>query len=279
MLLRRITEHVKAQNWFAVGIDFVIVVIGVFIGIQVANWNDARSDRQREAQILRDIATDIVADIDMYDVAIDNSVIRAASINYIFENTPNAAVSELNFNADQISLGQSWSSDIEETVRTGSNAEVFNFEDYADHARKSLWSSAILLGNVQRSASALDALVNSGDLGILRNKQIVQQLQEYRLITLALEKSQDVTFRPARDASIAVGQKFGLSVFNRVDEEKFLELVAAEPELSATLQSQLGWTRGHYLMLSAANQSAHELLQNIQIELGEEPVQHSGKMQ
>ena len=35
MILRRVTEHVKAQNWFAVAIDFVIVVVGVFIGIQV----------------------------------------------------------------------------------------------------------------------------------------------------------------------------------------------------------------------------------------------------
>ncbi len=52
MLLRRITEHVKAQNWFAVGIDFVIVVIGVFIGIQVANWNEARVDRTQEREIV-----------------------------------------------------------------------------------------------------------------------------------------------------------------------------------------------------------------------------------
>ena len=44
MILRRITEHVKAQNWFAVGLDFLIVVVGVFIGIQVSNWNAARSD-------------------------------------------------------------------------------------------------------------------------------------------------------------------------------------------------------------------------------------------
>ena len=29
MLLRRITEHVKAQNWTAVALDFVIVVVGV----------------------------------------------------------------------------------------------------------------------------------------------------------------------------------------------------------------------------------------------------------
>ena len=45
MLLRRITKHVKEQNWFAVGIDFVIVVIGVFIGIQVANWNTVQSNK------------------------------------------------------------------------------------------------------------------------------------------------------------------------------------------------------------------------------------------
>ncbi|MBO6697184.1 MAG: hypothetical protein JJ931_17450 [Henriciella sp.] len=43
MLLRRITKHVKDQNWFAVGIDFFIVVFGVFIGIQVSNWNDVRT--------------------------------------------------------------------------------------------------------------------------------------------------------------------------------------------------------------------------------------------
>ncbi|MEE4249963.1 MAG: hypothetical protein V2I38_05195 [Alcanivoracaceae bacterium] len=42
MLLRRITKHVKTQNWFAVVIDFGIVVFGVFIGVQVANWNSER---------------------------------------------------------------------------------------------------------------------------------------------------------------------------------------------------------------------------------------------
>jgi hypothetical protein len=48
MLLRRITEHVKAQNWTAIAIDFVIVVVGVFIGIQVSNWNE---DRQNDSRI------------------------------------------------------------------------------------------------------------------------------------------------------------------------------------------------------------------------------------
>ena len=60
MLLRRITKHVKDQNWFAVGIDFVIVVIGVFIGIQVANWNTERVDRTEEASFLYALQQDIL---------------------------------------------------------------------------------------------------------------------------------------------------------------------------------------------------------------------------
>jgi large conductance mechanosensitive channel len=31
MILRRIAEHVKAQNWIAIGIDFVIVALVVFL--------------------------------------------------------------------------------------------------------------------------------------------------------------------------------------------------------------------------------------------------------
>ena len=45
MILRRITEHVKAQNWFAVALDFAIVVLGVFVATQVSNWNSARAER------------------------------------------------------------------------------------------------------------------------------------------------------------------------------------------------------------------------------------------
>ena len=52
MRLRRLLEHVREQNWTAVGIDFVIVVVGVFVGIQVANWNEARRDRQGEQEYL-----------------------------------------------------------------------------------------------------------------------------------------------------------------------------------------------------------------------------------
>jgi len=45
MILRRIREHVNHHNWFAVAVDFIIVVAGVFVGIQASNWNQERLNR------------------------------------------------------------------------------------------------------------------------------------------------------------------------------------------------------------------------------------------
>ena len=52
MVIRRIREHVVDHNWFAVGIDIAIVVVGVFLGLQANNWNTVRIERA-EAQAYR----------------------------------------------------------------------------------------------------------------------------------------------------------------------------------------------------------------------------------
>jgi len=61
MLMRRIREHVRAHNWFAVSIDLVIVVLGVFLGTQVSNWNAERLAREDgasyRARIIQDLET------------------------------------------------------------------------------------------------------------------------------------------------------------------------------------------------------------------------------
>jgi hypothetical protein len=61
LLLRRITEHVKAQNWTAVGLDFVIVVVGVFVGIQVSNWNEARQEERAAREYIVRVQEDLLA--------------------------------------------------------------------------------------------------------------------------------------------------------------------------------------------------------------------------
>lgn len=59
MILRRLNEHVKAQNWVAVGLDFLIVVLGVFLGIQLGNWNEARIERQGERRVIERLRQEV----------------------------------------------------------------------------------------------------------------------------------------------------------------------------------------------------------------------------
>ncbi|MEL7219488.1 MAG: hypothetical protein AAGK01_13805 [Pseudomonadota bacterium] len=58
MIRRRITQHIKDQNWTAIGIDFVIVVAGVFLGIQLGNWNQQASLDREKARYLQQLSTD-----------------------------------------------------------------------------------------------------------------------------------------------------------------------------------------------------------------------------
>ena len=71
MIPRRLHEHVRTHNWFAVAIDLLIVVLGVFIGIQVANWNAARIDENRAHQYLERIRGDLDADLANYQNRLD----------------------------------------------------------------------------------------------------------------------------------------------------------------------------------------------------------------
>jgi len=61
MVLRRFTKHIRDQNWMAIGIEFVIVVLGVFLGIEVSNWNEARRQDDAERATLARLAEEFDA--------------------------------------------------------------------------------------------------------------------------------------------------------------------------------------------------------------------------
>lgn len=68
MILRRITDAFRKQDWFTVLIETLIVVFGVFIGLQVNNWNEARQHRI-EAETSRErLIADLRADLDAFAV-------------------------------------------------------------------------------------------------------------------------------------------------------------------------------------------------------------------
>jgi hypothetical protein len=42
MILRRLAEVFRRQDWIAVLLEVLIVVVGIFVGLQVNDWNEDR---------------------------------------------------------------------------------------------------------------------------------------------------------------------------------------------------------------------------------------------
>ena len=61
MILRRLAEAIKSQNLFVVFIEVFVLVVGIFIGLQVDDWNQVRKDRIEERVYLEELLEDFEA--------------------------------------------------------------------------------------------------------------------------------------------------------------------------------------------------------------------------
>jgi len=66
MILRRVIEHFRKQEWTAIAIDFLIVVLGVFVGLQASNWNAARATDDKSAEFTERLRADMKEEYWLY---------------------------------------------------------------------------------------------------------------------------------------------------------------------------------------------------------------------
>ena len=92
MMLRRLAQALKEQNWTAIFIEFVLLVVGVFLGIQVANWNSARIERAQETMYLTRLAEDVRSDIAEIDEINRVSTQRMSALAYLLREATGQAL-------------------------------------------------------------------------------------------------------------------------------------------------------------------------------------------
>ncbi|MBO6689343.1 MAG: hypothetical protein JJ931_12870 [Henriciella sp.] len=100
MILRRLPQHVKDQNWIAVVLDFVIVVAGILIAFQISSMAEKRGevaqfDRQMEA-----LKVEMTENLDRYEIAVDRIRDQYESITALREllADPESAATEAEIN-------------------------------------------------------------------------------------------------------------------------------------------------------------------------------------
>ena len=62
MIIKRIAQGIRNQDWFVVGVEVMVVVVGIFVGLQVTEWNEERKEVGRSGQIHDRLYNDLMED-------------------------------------------------------------------------------------------------------------------------------------------------------------------------------------------------------------------------
>ena len=250
MLLRRITQHLKDQNWFAVAIDFVIVVVGVFIGIQVANWNNSLRVQAEEERLVSQLSTDVGAAIKINEAWI-------AEIGAHREGLVEA-----------ISLAQN-------------NSEQ---DALRPELCLAMWTSHVIIFP-NATIATLEEILSSGGLSAISDKELRRRLLEYQSARDARKETYlairndfanlidnyPVAFPRSISKETVNDNQPRLNIEGRADEmggfstvNCDLDAIRADQAIQNKLISNLGRTDG--LLRQAANEIT--MLRNIEASLG-----------
>lgn len=64
MIIARLANAIRHQNWSQIITEILIVVIGIFLGLQVQAWYDGRQARAEEAQLVDYMIVDLQSNIE-----------------------------------------------------------------------------------------------------------------------------------------------------------------------------------------------------------------------
>ncbi len=254
MILRRIVDAFRRQDWFTVVVETLIVVLGVFLGLQVNNWNAARAEAEQAYDLLSSIAEDL---------RLDRAELGAG-----------AASIRVSIRAGNYALSKIGEPRLEAIPATAPDAPGLNpaaaaivFRDAGEpnaDERRRLWSIVLASFYPSAGSTAYDALTNTGKLGIIRDPGLVRDLQNYFQIWVGLDETHAGTLRPLRNDAVSVGQRYGLSPFTEIPEDEFLATLKEHAELRATLRTQIGYKLRHYQLIVEADEAAEALLKNLE---------------
>ena len=141
---QRLASAFRERDWTAVVIEILIVVIGVFLGLEAANWNQARQDRQQERRYYAQIVVDLRRDLQGLGIAERRSRLndRAA-----------------------------------ENVLAAINADIPAGMSASDFAKDVHYAGFLYLPAASRRT--YDELISTGNLGLLRNAAAKEAIVAY----------------------------------------------------------------------------------------------------
>jgi len=177
LLLRSITKHVKDQNWFAVFLDFFIVVAGILIAFQITNWNEARQQRVDESGIIERVSDDFIR------IQLDAERSRK--------------------------FHQQMTSDL--TILVKSLRSEFLADSDITAVKRALFLGSTFQTSADRSGTTHE-LLSSGQANLLRDKDLLDELVAYQAFLDRHDQAMDYMLRTATELTVPFTKAFELDI-------------------------------------------------------------------
>ena len=244
MILRRVAHRLKQQEWTAIAIELVLVVLGVFIGIQVSNWNEARKEHSLEAVYLDRIAQDIRGDIVEINEIIHVSTVRMSVLNRLLREA-NGRELPTGFNSAR------------------GRIEVQAVPGYSDTDPNLPGIALFILSTLDGNRSAYETVINTGGIAVMRDDRTLRKIQDYYAsVDKALHF--EVGLEQNRDKLIDAQRKIGISPMDAMTVHELATVYAASPELRATAENYWLHTNRHLKLMHDLQRDARALSDSIQ---------------
>ena len=146
MIINRISSAIKRQDLSQIIIEILIVVIGIFLGLQVTDWNEGRQDRIQEKKYLNRFHVEIIEALKPAQGLLISNELRHKDITDI--------------------------------------AKIINGDIKADGISKSQCHSLHMAGIFSSQATALptmNELSSTGRLSIIQNEDIRTAMSKYQV--------------------------------------------------------------------------------------------------
>ena len=242
MLLRSLTKHVKDQNWFAVALDFFIVVVGILIAFQITNWNEGRADRQKEAEFFENVLENLRSDLVEYDSTLTVTEWRMSAINQLNreitgEDIPHSLINPL---------------EVQEVIAP---TPEFDFGTAGPTA-------IAFMATFEGDRSAFDALISNGDIRIIRNKKLLKELQDY-YVRMDGGDEMEKRLTVFRDQLHEQRSIAGVASTDQMTIDELADIVAEYPAFLASMKGYWHFSEFHRRSIIKERQAAEVLIDRI----------------
>ncbi|MBL0041283.1 MAG: hypothetical protein IPP28_09655 [Xanthomonadales bacterium] len=243
MILRRLAQSLKEQNWTAITIEFVLLVLGVFLGIQAANWNEARGDRSREAVYLASLMQDLRSDIDEIDEVKRVSTLRLSAMGYLLTQATGAPLPS-GFDSAR------------------GRIEIEPTPAFAADDPNSIGIAMFILTTLDGNRLAYDTMINTGGIGVIRDDALLRAIQSY-YSSVDKVRTFEAALEINRVKLVDAQQQAGLSPVDAMTSPQMIAAFADHPALLAAAKNYWLYTNRHLKLMNDLRAAAEHVVDDI----------------